>query len=175
MYLFLIILEGQAIEWFSHLPPRIKIFQEIIDHFVAHFSYNLDTNVRLEELYTLKQKKGELFASFLQWWRHRSSKYKWPIPEKQQVEIIVGNMETNLPFQLRMQCVSTYEELISKGINIERGLITKRLTRIYKNNHPSSSSRDKPHTWAKNKNVTNDGVVDAKVEISDPTKVNTQK
>lgn len=47
MCLFPRSLGGQAIEWFSPLPPGINTFQEIIDQFVIHLSYNIDTNVSL--------------------------------------------------------------------------------------------------------------------------------
>lgn len=47
--------------------------------------------------------------------------------------------------------------------------------KIYKDNHQPSSSNEKPHIWAKNKNVTNDGVVDAKFVINAPPKENTQQ
>lgn len=108
---------------------------------MVHLSYNLDVDVILEELYILKQNKGELFTHFLQWWRHRASKCKWPISEKQQVEIIVGNVEIDFSFQLRMQCIKLFEELISKGINIEWALISRGYTQTH---NQSSSSSDKP-------------------------------
>lgn len=61
------------------------MFQEVIDQFVNHFSFNLDMEVSLEELYTLKQNKGLTFANYLQGWRYRASKSKWPIPKEQQI------------------------------------------------------------------------------------------
>lgn len=53
-------------EWFSHFPPSIKIFQEITNKFIDHLSFNIDMDISLEELYTLKQNLGENFANFLQ-------------------------------------------------------------------------------------------------------------
>lgn len=88
------------------------------------------------------------------------SESKWPILEKQQVEIIVNNMNTELGFHLRMQYATTFEELMEKGLTIERALIAKGLVKIYKDNNQPSSSNDKTRLWAKNKNVTNNGLVD---------------
>lgn len=68
----------------------------------------------------------------------------------------------------------TYDQLISKAFNIERALIAQGNTQAYMDNRPSSSYNDKPHTWDKNKNVTNDGVVNAKVVISGPKQTITQ-
>lgn len=52
-------------------------------------------------------------------------------------------------------------------MNIKRALIEQGYTPTYKENSQSTSqSNDKPRTWAKNKNVTNDGVVNAKVIIN---------
>lgn len=82
MHLFLQSLIGPAMDLFSHFPPSIKKFQEINDKFIDHFSFNLDMNVNLEELYTLRQNKGENFTNFLKQWRQRASKSKWPLPNE---------------------------------------------------------------------------------------------
>lgn len=54
MWLFPRSLVGLTIEWFARLPPRIKKFQDIIDLFIENFSFNLDMDVNLEELFGLK-------------------------------------------------------------------------------------------------------------------------
>lgn len=142
IHLFPHCLGGPTIEWFSHLPLGIQTFQDIINQFVDHFSYNLDMDIILEVLYTLKQNKGESFANFLQRWRHRAIKIKWPIPKEQQIGIIISNVDTDLSFQLKMQCVASYEELIPRVLNIERALITQGNTQAYKDKCPSTSSNE---------------------------------
>lgn len=112
--------------------------------------------------------------NFLQWWRQRASKIKLPILEEQQIGIIIANVDTNLSFQLKMQCSTSYEELIPRALNIERALTEQGNTQAYKDNFPSTSSNDKPHVWAMNKNITNDGFVDVKVVLSAPRQTNTQ-
>jgi hypothetical protein len=68
-----------------------------------------------------------------------------------------------------MKFIPTYNQLIPKALNIKRALVSMGYTPIFKDNSQSTSQRnDKPRTWAKNKNVTNYGVVDAKVIINAP-------
>jgi len=55
-------------EWFSRLPTGIKTFKEIMEAFHKNYNFNMGTDVSLEELSTLKQRKGDLFAFFLQRW-----------------------------------------------------------------------------------------------------------
>lgn len=130
-------------DWFSQLPPRIKNFQEITRKFIDHFAFNLDMDVRLEELYTLKQNKGESFTNFLQQWRQRESKSKWSSPNEQ-VGIIITNLDLDLSFHLKMQWLTSYDELVPKALNIERALISQGNTQAYKDNCPLTSSIDKP-------------------------------
>lgn len=69
-----------------------------------------------------------------------------------------------------------YNHLIPKMLNIEWTLIAQGGTPTHlehQDNQTSTSYNEKPRTWATNKNVTNDGVVDAKVVIS-ALKQNTQ-
>jgi len=66
MRLFLRSLGGQAIEWFSHLPMGIKSFNELVEKFATHFSYNMEHEISMTDLCNNKQKNGETFISFLQ-------------------------------------------------------------------------------------------------------------
>lgn len=68
MWLFPRSLDSLTMEWFSHLPPSIKNFQEIVDTFIKNYAFNIGMDVSLEELFALKQAKEESFTSFLQGW-----------------------------------------------------------------------------------------------------------
>lgn len=125
MCLFPQSLAGTTMDWFSHLPCGIKTFQEITEKFIDHFSFNLDMDVSLEELYTLKQNQGETFTNFLQRWRQRARKTKWPLLDEQQVGIIIANLDPNLSFHLKMQCITSYGELVPRALIIERALISQ--------------------------------------------------
>ena len=95
MRLFPQILTGPAMDWFSHLPPSIKFFQEITGKFIDHFSFNLDMDVSLYKFYTLRENKGEYFTNFLQ------RKSKWPLFDEQKVGIIIVNLNLDLCFHLK--------------------------------------------------------------------------
>lgn len=72
-------------------------------------------------------------------------------------------MHANINYQLMMLCPRNFEETIEKGILIERALIARGVIKLYIPKDQPCTSNEKPKIWAKNKNVTNDGVVDAKV------------
>ena len=59
-------LGGQALEWFTRLP-RGSIFTwlELIERFVRHLSYNIESDITMAELCGTKQRPNETFASFL--------------------------------------------------------------------------------------------------------------
>lgn len=172
MWLFPRSFSGHAMEWFSRLPIGIKTFQEIIDAFIKIYACNIAMDVSLEELSALKQGKNESFTLFLQRWRSKANQSKWTMPEEQQVCTIISNLDGLLEFHLKVQGITTYDQLISKALNIERALMTQpaRSTSYpeQQNNYPPTNYNDKPRTWARNKNVTNDGAIDTKVVISAP-------
>lgn len=68
------------------------------------------------------------------------------MPEEQ-LETIITNLKGELSFQLKMKCITTYDQLIHKALNIKRALIAQGYTPTYKDNSQSTSqSNDKPHT-----------------------------
>jgi len=82
MRLFPRSLGGQATEWFSRLPPGIKTFNELLNLFVTHFSYNIEHEISMLDLCNTKQKGGESFTAFHQRWRQLASKCSYHMPEK---------------------------------------------------------------------------------------------
>ena len=59
-------LKGQAMEWFTKITPPRKNFEELVQKFIQHFSYNLQKPVFALDLCNLKQDQGEPFVTFLQ-------------------------------------------------------------------------------------------------------------
>lgn len=95
--------------------------------------------------------------------------------EEHQIGTIISKLEGELSFQLKMQCIMTYYQLIPNDLNIERDLIAQKHMPTCRDNRSSTSYNNKPRMWAKNKNITNDGVIDAKVVISAPQQKTHQK
>ena len=80
MRLFPRSLKGQAMECFTKITPPLKNFEELVQKFIQHFSYNVQKLVFMLDLYNLKQDQGELFVTFLQIWRKLCSRYSREIP-----------------------------------------------------------------------------------------------
>lgn len=64
-------------------------------------------------------------------------------------------------YQLQIHCHNTFEEVFEKFVSIERELVAKGLIKIFKENR--NNANDGKKFWSRNKNLTNDGVVDVKV------------
>lgn len=81
------------------------------------------------------------------------------------MEIFISNLNDEMEFHLEMKDTKSFEEMITQGLKCERALIKKGLIKIYNEHkdgpHPHYN-RDKPKFWNKNKNVVNDGIVDAR-------------
>lgn len=83
---------GHAMEWFTHLTLAIKTFDELSNKFISHFSFNIEQDFTITNLSTIKQNQGESFTSYLQRWRQNASRCKWPIPDKELVDIFITNI-----------------------------------------------------------------------------------
>lgn len=75
--------------------------------------------------------------------------------------MFVENLNGELMSQIQIQCCTTFEEIIEKGVLIEKGPIARGLVKI--NKETPKPNNDKGKYWSQNKNVTNDEVVDAKL------------
>ena len=63
-------------------------------------------------------------------------------------------------YELKIKSPSTISKLMKKGASIEDALIHKGILKTNKENTNTNSSNDKEIFFSKNKNVTNDGIVD---------------
>ena len=64
-------------------------------------------------------------------------------------------------YELKIKSLSIISKLVKKGASIEDALICKGIFKTNKDKKNTSSSNDKEIFFSKNKNVTNDGIVDA--------------
>ena len=63
LLLFLRSLRGKALEWFTKLSPRLKIFDELAWRFTQKYSYNIQQPITMIDLAAMKQHEGESFAN----------------------------------------------------------------------------------------------------------------
>ena len=66
MRLFSRSLRRKAMEWFMKLSPPLKTFDELAQCFIQQYSYNIKHLVTTLDLCQIKQKQGEVFATYLQ-------------------------------------------------------------------------------------------------------------
>lgn len=100
--------------------------------------------------------------TFLQRWRSLYSRSSLDIPEEQQVNLFIQNLVPEMMYELKLKSPSTIEKLIKKGMSIETALVAKGIIKLNKDSDNTNNSEDRNRFWYRNKNVTNDGVVDAR-------------
>lgn len=63
-----------------------------------------------------------------------------------------------------MQCLDSSHQVVEKGLKCKEGLIAHSILKTSREgNMINNTSNEKTKFWSKNKNVTNDGVVDVGV------------
>lgn len=87
------------------------------------------------------------------------------------MEIFIDNLNDEMSYQLKLQCLPSFQKLIDNDIQIEEALIKKGTLKFSKEGYSSSNKNynnnyynnnsDKSKFWTRIKNVINDGVVDA--------------
>lgn len=110
------------------------------------------------------KKEGETFATILQRWRGLYRRCLSHIPEAEQVDIFNENLVPPIKYPLQMQCLNNFKDITKKGIKCEKGLLEQEILKHHKDSGPTTNtSNERPKFWSRNKNVTNDGVVDARI------------
>lgn len=84
------------------------------------------------------------------------------------MEIFIDNLNDEMSYQLKLQCLPSFKKLIKNGIQIEEASIKRGTLKLSKEGASSSNNNynnnyynnsDKSKFWTRNKNVVNDGVV----------------
>lgn len=55
------------------------------------------------------------------------------------------NVDKDIGYELRKSCLSTFKDLIEKGLGFEKVLIEQGTIKLFKNNKDGSNGKDKPH------------------------------
>lgn len=125
MRLFPRILIGITLEWFAHLPTSIRTWGELAEKFVKYFTFNIDNEITISTLFHTTQEDGENFVTFFQRWRGLASRCPVEILEKQKVVMFIENHNSNLKHDLRVQCCTSFSNLVEKCVILEKYLIDK--------------------------------------------------
>lgn len=175
LHLFPKSLGGTTVEWFYKIPcGTITTFVELSEKFIAQYAHNVENELTLLDLCNSKQKEGESLADYLQQWQNLTTRLSYQPPEKHLTKIFINNLHPKLYHFMRMNCIQTYQDIKSKWINIERGLLDEGAIRHHKDDSHNKSSNDKPCYWNHNKNVVTDGTIDTKhiqIIVAGPTPI----
>ena len=106
--------------------------------FVDHYSYNQELDVTIRDFETTRQGQNELFTAFLTRWRSKAAQMTHIPTEKEQVRMLMKNLQPMYYEKLFYQSISTFEELFEIGTMIEEAI---REGRIKKEEPPQQSKR----------------------------------
>jgi hypothetical protein len=104
MRLFPCSLGGKSMEWFSKITPPINAFEEFINKLISQYSYNIQHQITMLDLWKEKQKIGEPFITFLQIWRRLFARYSRLVPEKEKMDIFINSLDQELSYRLNLHC-----------------------------------------------------------------------
>jgi hypothetical protein len=94
----------------------------------------------MKDLCNTKQRNGEDFTAFLQRWGRLFSRYSFPIPKKEKMEIFIENLNGEMSYRLQLQFPPNFQNLIENWMKIEDTLVKRGVLKIYSDNNPSNSS-----------------------------------
>ena len=130
-------LTGAAAQWFLSLEDsKTKNWEDIMDAFVAQYSYNTQLDVTLRDLETTRQNFGEAFVDFLSRWRGKVAKMTNRPTEMEQVQIVVKNLRGSVKKFLIAQPLTTFQQLYTAGIQVEDAIHLGILDREESSVHP---------------------------------------
>jgi len=67
-----------------------------------------------------------------------------------------------MSFHLQVQCATTFDEVIERGVQIEKALIAKGLIKTISKDHPTPIHPEKPKYFNRNKNMVSDRIINTK-------------
>ncbi|KAF5932946.1 hypothetical protein HYC85_029117 [Camellia sinensis] len=90
-------LSGIAVTWYAKLEDSVKrSWEEMAEAFVAQYSYNTQIEITTRDLETMRQDPKESFSEFVARWRAKASMMTLRPTDKDQIRMIVRNLQPNL-------------------------------------------------------------------------------
>ena len=84
-----------------------------------NIAYSTQLDVTTRELETTPQDAKEIFSTFLERWRAKDAKMTTRPTEKDQVRMVIKNLQPQLMKHLIVQPLNTFEKLFDVGIQVE--------------------------------------------------------
>lgn len=81
------------------------------------------------------------------------------------MDIFIDNLNEEMSYALKMQCPPIFNKMVENGIKIEEALVKKGVLKLQREGNNSSNNThhnsDKIKFWNRNRNIVNDGIIDA--------------
>ena len=109
--------------WYFTLDLHItKNWEEVVKAFITQYEYNQKLDVTFRDLKTTMQEYKESFAEFLICWRNKATKMVQRLYEKDQVRLVIKNLQPIYQEKLMFQAINIFPELFDVGTRIEDAL-----------------------------------------------------
>ncbi|MQL79201.1 hypothetical protein Taro_011638, partial [Colocasia esculenta] len=122
-YLFRKSLDGPALEWFYSLPPdEGEDFQVVQERFLQQFQDRVGPEYSFVDLVAEKMKPDKDFSTYADRWRSLAAKVRCPMPEEENVKLLISNATPTYRAILAMNDISTMHQLYSRARFIQTQL-----------------------------------------------------
>ncbi|KAI8530220.1 hypothetical protein RHMOL_Rhmol11G0039100 [Rhododendron molle] len=117
-------LKGPALRWFLTLDDsKKKSWDDIGAAFVAHYNYNIQLEMTVRELESIKMEANESFADFVKGWRGKASQIIDRPFDKEQMRIITRNLAPDFARHLVVfQTTADFKTFYEVGLAVEDAL-----------------------------------------------------
>ena len=113
-------LTGAALAWYFTLDVHVtKSWEGVVKAFVVQYEYNQELDITIRDLETTRQEYKESFAGFLTRWRNKAAKMVQRPSEKDQVRLVIKNLQPVYQEKMMFQALNTFSELFDVGTRIE--------------------------------------------------------
>ncbi|GMQ05633.1 hypothetical protein CsSME_00050586 [Camellia sinensis var. sinensis] len=113
-------LSGIAVTWYAKLEDSVKqSWEEMAEAFVAQYSYNTQIEITTRDLETMRQEPKESFSEFVTRWRAKASMMTIRPTDKDQIRMIVRNLQPKLMQKMIVIPFPTFSDLHEMGVQIE--------------------------------------------------------
>ncbi|CAL5331373.1 unnamed protein product [Camellia sinensis] len=113
-------LSGIAVTWYAKLEDSVKqSWEEMAEAFVAQYSYNTQIEITTRDLETMRQEPKESFSEFVTRWRATASMMTLRPTDKDQIRMIVRNLQSKLMQKMIVIPFPTFSDLHEMGVQIE--------------------------------------------------------
>lgn len=113
-------LSGIAVTWYAKLEDSVKrSWEDMAEAFVTQYSYNTQIEITTRDLEAMRQEPKESFSEFVSRWRAKASMMTLRPTDKDQIRMIVRNLQPKLMQRMIVIPFPTFSDLHDMGVQIE--------------------------------------------------------